>query len=113
MLKFFKDKFWLSEKIPNTKYTRSLNIILVMIPTIVTGVDYSELAYNIHLPFLITFSTYLWTYNHIIITLLSNKEFFKDEGLRSKFINSTILIAIIFFIITMSMYIFRAFYLRR
>lgn len=113
MLKLFKDKFWLNKKIPNTKYTRSLNIILAMIPAIVTGVDYSKLDYSIHLPFLITFSAYLWAYNHIIITLLSNKELFKDKGLKSRFINSTILIAIIFFIINISIYIFRAFYIQR
>lgn len=79
MLKLFKDKFWLNKKIPNTKYTRSLNIILVMIPAIVTGVDYSKLDYSIHLPFLITFSAYLWAYNHRVIHWTKQKDEFKQK----------------------------------
>ena len=107
MLNFFKDKFWFTENIPNKKYTKWTDSIMIPILSLLTVVvGHSDSGHDIHLLIFIPGLTCAWAYNHIIITLLSNKDFFKDKGLRLRFINSTILTAFIFFIINMSLYIF-------
>ena len=93
MIKTFKDKFLFTEKIPNTEYARATNIILSMIGLQVVMGNYNGMTYHMHSFVLIPFLTYVWAHNYIMIILLSNKEFFLDKSIKSRFISSTILVA--------------------
>lgn len=110
MIKTFKDKFLFTEKIPNTKYARTTNIILSMIGLQVVMGNYSDMTYHMHSFVLIPFLTYVWAHNYIMIILLSNKEFFLDRSIKSRFISSTILVASIYYILATSIYLFLAFF---